>query len=213
MIIFVGVPTRGVVFTKTVKGILDSFRKEEHELYFETINPVSDARNNIVKKFLSGYCSHLLMIDDDEVLTPEILSKIKKKTNEGFDIVVVDAPAKKTSKSNIFKNKDGSIVASGFGCALFSRKVFETIPDPWFDLSPRRRMEYNGEYSFPIIDDAPPNEWGGEDVNFSLKLKEYGFEIYQAEGVCEHLEYEPFNNDKRATKILEIKTYDQIKPM
>ena len=205
---FIGIPTRGVIFTQTLKSLSDNLINQNYKIYLTQISPVDKARNDIIRSFLESKDDYLFMLDDDEVMPKNALEAM---LGANKDIVVIDAPAKKTFKSNIFKNKDGSIEASGFGCALFKRKVFETLPT-WFDLSPRRKMEYDGKYTFPIIDDAKPNDWGGEDVNFSLKLKEYGFDIYQLEGfVCKHLEYEPFNNDKRAVKILEIKSYDEIK--
>lgn len=207
----ISIPTRGVVFTDTLSSVFEFYDSEHDEVVFTETSPVSTARNIIAKEFLASKHYALLMIDDDEVLPLNALFYANELLNDET-VVVIDCPSKRTGKSNIWHNKDGSIAASGFGCALFTRKIFETIPEPWFDLSPRRRMEKrNGDWFFPEIDDAPPNSNGGEDVSFSLKLLEHGFKIVEVPGlVCTHLEYELFNSENRATEILEIRRWDEI---
>ena len=208
MRLFVGIPTRGVVFTQTLKSLADNLIGFDWKLYLTQMNSIDKARNDIVGAYLASKDDFLLMLDDDEIM-PE--NALQMMTGVNKDIVVIDAPAKRTGKSNIFFNNDGDIAASGFGCALFKRKVFEKIPAPWFDLLPRRKIEkIAGQWSFPIIDEIRPNEWGGEDINFSIKLREAGYKINTLPYICQHLEYEPFNSEKRATKILEIRKYDAI---
>lgn len=208
--IFIGVPTRGIIFTETIKPILEIIRDDDDYL-LTTISPVSQARNEIVRAFLASAQDFLFMVDDDEVIPIEGHQALYDMEGDS-DVIVIDSPSKRTGRSNIFRNKDGSIAATGFGCALFTRKVFETIPEPWFDLSPRRTVEkVNGNWKFPVIEGAEPNPWGGEDINFCMKLHEHGFKIRDVPGLtCTHLEYEPFTNEERATRLLEIKRYEEI---
>jgi len=208
---FFGIPSRGIVFTETLNALQDESTQADR-IYITTISPVSSARNEIVQQFLKTNERYLFMLDDDEVMPFGVVTKMINLLSEDELAVVIDCPSKKTGRSNVFRNKNGSIAATGFGCALFTRKVFETIPEPWFDLSPRRRVEKrNGNWYFPVIDDAPPNPYGGEDINFSLKLKEYGFNIVSVpDTVCTHLSYEGFNRDNRATEILTIERYHEI---
>lgn len=148
------------------------------------------------------------MIDDDTVPPLGTLSRL---LNAKEDIVVVDTPSKVTGKSNIFQNKNGEIVASGFSCALFTRRVFETIPGPWFDLAPRRSVKKrNQNYIFQeVIGDA--NGWGGEDINFSIKARDHGFKIKKLDGVqCTHLDYQPFTSENRAVQVLNIERYEEL---
>jgi hypothetical protein len=202
MKVFTAMPTSGVVFTEALYSV------GKPDFMTETA-PVSAARNQIVEAFLKSDATHLLTVDYDEVVPKQaILPMLALNAS----VVVIDCPSKATGKSNIFRNDDGIIAATGFGCALFTRQVFETIPDPWFDLSPRRKLEkHGGKWTFPTIDDAPPNPWGGEDLNFCVKLKEHGFTIVDVPGlVCTHLEYEPFLTEKRATELLPIRRISVI---
>jgi len=54
---------------------------------------------------------------------------------------------------------------SGMGIILIKRKVFETIPRPWF-AQPESNYEDN------------PMGVSGEDYYFSKKAREYGFKTY-----------------------------------
>lgn len=206
--IYLGIPTRGVVFTETLKAAFLNLGGVTWQFGLFTLSPVSEARNTMVREFLKTNCTHLFTLDDDEVPPVGIL---KKMLDAGQPVVVVDAPAKRTGRSNIFRDKDGTIAATGFGCALFKREVFEKLHDPWFSLLPRRTVRYrSGKHVFTTIDDAPENPYGGEDVNFSLKLKDNGIEIVALDEICTHLEYEPFNTDRRAVETLLINRYTEI---
>jgi hypothetical protein len=199
--VFVGIPSRGVVFAETLRAIPDPD-------VITTTQPVEAARNEIIQAFLWSTDTHLWMIDDDEVPPLGIIWKMLEANQP---VVVVDAPAKKSGKSNVFRNSDGTVAATGFGCALFQRKVFETIPAPWFTRDKRRHVvKMGGFYSFPEQEGAA-NPWGGEDIEFSMKLWYNAINIHVLDGVtCTHLEYEPFNQPDRATRILDIKRYTEI---
>ena len=203
--VLLGIPTRGIIHTEVIAAVASQFP----DVMMTTIAPVSDARNHLVEQFLSyPQFTHLWMLDDDEVPPPMALLSMLSLNK---DVVVIDCPSKRTNKSNIFRNDDGTIAASGFGCALFTRRVFEEIPSPWFSLNPRRTLEKNnGNFRFPPIDDAPENTWGGEDINFSLKLTESNLGITEAPGICTHLEVEELQKENRATEILNIRRYESI---
>ncbi len=215
--ILVAVPTRGVVFTETLNALKfigewsGNLDVEFIGPRFTEISPVSKARNEIAHDFLTSGCDLLWMVDDDEV--PPV-NALKNLLELNADIAVIDCPSKGNGKSNIFKNKDGEIVASGFGCALFKKEVFTAlsmVTNEPFSLLPRRIVNKRGGlYTFEEVE-GEENAWGGEDINFSLKVRDLGFEIKQAEGVCTHLEYEPFNSERRAIELLKINRYDEIK--
>jgi ribosomal protein L33 len=162
----------------------------------------------LIKTFLESKGTHILLLDDDEVMPKGLL---KKMLDMSSPIVIADAPSKGSGKSNIFRNKDGEIVATGFGCALIRREVFAELEKPYFSLKPWRHVKkIKGDYEFPVHLEDQANPWGGEDVNFSIKLREAGYKIKAVEDICSHLEYSHFNTDKRATQLLEIKKYDKI---
>jgi len=208
MSIFVGIPTRGIIFTETLIGVSENLKGKTYSLMPIVKEPVDAARNFIISKFLESDADYLWTIDDDEVSPPGTLDAMIAADKP---VVCVDAPAKKTGKSNVFRNLDGTVAATGFGCALFKREVFESLEKPWFSLAPRRQLiKRNRCYEFPIVDNTI-NPWGGEDVNFSLKLREKGYELYVLDGfVCDHLEYEQFARQERATRVLPIIRYSGI---
>lgn len=212
--IFIGIPTRGVIYTDTSEYLYDVVVTDHSGQivlppFFTNVAPVSMARNLIVEKFMASEADYLYMIDDDEVPP---LGVVQAMIAKNAPVVVIDCPSKHSGKSNIFKNDDGTIAATGFGCALFKREVFQRLQGKWFDLYPRRTVEKSGgKWVFPILDDAPPNSWGGEDINFCMKLQEHGIPIITVEGaVCTHLEAVELQKEHRATEILTINRYDTI---
>ena len=54
----------------------------------------------------------------------------------------------------------------GMGCVLMKRKVFETIPPPWFDLKEGYRKEDSKMYGY------------GQDIFFYSKVVDAGFEVW-----------------------------------
>lgn len=208
--VHISIPSRGVVFSEVLNAIFREVKTVKHwRLHIVAEEPVDNARNVLIDAFLESTGTHILLLDDDEVLAPGMLAAM---VGMNEDVVVADAPAKKTGKSNIFRNKDGEIVATGFGCALIKKEVFQKLEKPYFDLKPWRNVEKkSGNYLFPVKDTDKANPWGGEDINFSIKLRDAGFKIKSmGDMVCAHLEYEPFNSDQRAIKLLDIKKYDKV---
>lgn len=138
--------------------------------------PIAYARNQIVKSFLSLDFEYLLMIDADQSVDMRFLSHWQY----GLDII---SPICMILKGNevlplLLKEKQDSfeyeiikdympgqfiaVDAVGTGCIMIARKVFETMPAPWF------------EYLF----DAEGNMKTGNDFYFCRKAKKLGFNIY-----------------------------------
>jgi len=75
-----------------------------------------------------------------------------------------------------FRERFMEVDAVGNGCLLIDTRVFKKIPQPWF--------------KWDMLPWTPPGEPSGhsEDINFCLKAKEHGFQIYLDTAVrCKHL--------------------------
>jgi hypothetical protein len=125
----------------------------------------------IVDEFLKSDCTHLLFVDWDATFPPDIAERLLK---EDKDIIGVNAAFKSSGNPVITHNLKGEeinyprylieqVSRIGMHVTLIKRKVFETIPWPWFHRD--------------IIYDQ--RKLGGEDYTFCLNASQnYGFEIW-----------------------------------
>jgi cellulose synthase/poly-beta-1,6-N-acetylglucosamine synthase-like glycosyltransferase len=136
------------------------------------------ARETAANTFLDGDYDALLFIDSDMKVPVDLLAKLVKADKD-----IVSGLAFKRFppyEPCIFKKCDregtefwldypkGLIEIQGVGmaCTLIKRKVFETVPKPWF---------------FP-----EPNI--GEDLSFCIRAREAGYKIYcDTNLICGHV--------------------------
>ena len=132
--------------------------------------------NNLIKlsqAFLATNCQWFFLINDDQIYLPDT---IKKLVAHGKDAVVAFSVNRKPPYRPLLyrevpegfthltlTNETGLIPvdASGGGGLLLSRRVFETIPQPWWEVK-----------------SDPDGTHGGEDLEFCRKLKTHGFQLW-----------------------------------
>lgn len=137
---------------------------------------IASVRNSLVEQALVEGCSHLLMMDSDQIYRTE--DTIKRLI--AHDLPVVSAPVHRRyppfdpillrGKVGAFERipeeeaYSGDLIkidATGTGCILYKTEIFNTIPGPWFELS---------------VSDADTPV--GEDIGFCMKLKKEGIPVY-----------------------------------
>ncbi|MFA7287321.1 MAG: hypothetical protein WC055_00430 [Melioribacteraceae bacterium] len=179
----IGLP---LVDDKVHTAFLDSFvmMKKPNFVYIRPTFPsmqIDVIRNQLVKQALESGCTHLLMLDTDQVYhDPDMISKMLEHDKDvvsaivhrrypGFDPITLRGepgkylmvPDEEILAARELDNHLIEIDATGGGCLLYKTEVFLKIPPAWFEFS---RTE-GGD----VI---------GEDVNFCYKLKQNGYKIY-----------------------------------
>jgi len=137
---------------------------------------IAAVRNNIVDQALYEGCTHLLMMDTDQVyMDEETITKLLSHKKQ-----VVSAPVHRRyppfdnillrgevgnflsiPEDEAYSGKLVQVDATGTGCILYDCSIFNEIPEPWFEFG-------IGKEGQPI----------GEDINFCMKLKEKGIPIF-----------------------------------
>jgi len=168
----IGIP---LSFHLIPSAFFDSFITMEKPpfIYLRTSNgPVDEMRNNIVKDATAAGCSHLMMMDVDQVYHPGTIMRLlsHKKPIVGclvyrryppFDPLILKG--KIGEYETIFDWEKDSLVevdATGAGCLLFDMEIFRKMPQPWF-----RFREYKGK---PV----------GEDIGLCSDLRAAGYRIF-----------------------------------
>jgi 2-polyprenyl-3-methyl-5-hydroxy-6-metoxy-1,4-benzoquinol methylase len=142
-------------------------------------------RNRCIQKDLQINWDAWLWIDDDHRFDPQVVWSLVEAMQRGCVDIVAPLMGTKSSENpgrpQIFRSYDKAaglwnimytgweqpdlyeVAAVGTGFQLVARRVFEQMPEPWYDrrISPARRDQLQGN-----------------DLNFSLKAKEMGFRIW-----------------------------------
>ena len=142
---------------------------------------VDDARNNLVQQALNLGCTHILMMDSDQIyITDNIIEKMLAhdkpvlgarvhRRYPPFDPLLLMGEVSKLYQlpDDKIRNADGTFKTevtvdfTGTGCILYDMKIFnEMIPEKWFEFK-------TGEQGQPV----------GEDIGMCEKLKKLGIPI------------------------------------
>lgn len=157
---------------------------------------IAAARNSLVAQALTNGCTHLLMMDTDQV-HPEntvmqllshdadIVGALVCRRYEPFYPILYRGELGSYQYVGDEEVRSGELVevdATGTGCLLINTDVFEEMDPPWFELKP-------GENGKPV----------GEDIRFCSKARAAGRRIYVDTSVkVDHL----------ATSVVNMATHD-----
>lgn len=189
-----GIPTMGEVNTlllvTIVSWIAEAFNTGLYNLsIYPTVNvqPVDNARNQIVKFFLESDCTHLLFVDADTIppldalkrllahdkpiisaLTPII--ELNEETNDYWRkwnaVDETDQHMKPNTGTRMCKG-------AGASCILIKREVFEQLEAPY--------------YRFQYKDDSGKSVLVGEDIYFIINALSKGIKTYADTSIlCQH---------------------------
>ena len=176
-------PTRGILFTRTLSSILRNVFSRPGGvqgltstdfIVSEGLN-IPDAQNFLVEEGLKTDADIFLMMEEDNVLPDGAFEKMLEVP---ADIVCVDYPVA-NSYSTICR-KGGKILWCGLGCTLIHRRVFEKLAKPIFRTDQTLRIT-NLETMEYVLEDVP-NKYGGHDILFCYYANLAGFTISQLEG-------------------------------
>jgi GT2 family glycosyltransferase len=139
---------------------------------------VYTAREEAAKTFLQGDYDALLFVDSDMVVPPDMLTRLIDADKDivsalafrrtpGYEPCIFKECNEQDAKFYLDYPK-GLIEIEGVGmaCTLIKRKVFETVPEPWYF----------------------PHKILGEDLSFCVRSRAEGFKIYcDTTLICGHV--------------------------
>ena len=197
MKIAVLLPTRGLIYGKTLESLFKS--KIEKEFVIVSGLPIPEAQNEMVKRALKTDCNLFFFCEEDMVI-PEW--GLERMIEMNCDVVCVDYPV--AGGWSTIKKVNGEIQHFGLGCTLIKREVFENLKEPWFSIDKSLNAD-TGE----IMD--IPMKYGGHDIFFGIKLREAGYKIAQLEGFeCEHLRCSDLNRQENNKGTFNIYSLEKV---
>lgn len=159
-----------------------------HDLVFRPmvgVQPVDQARNEIVKEFLQTDCTHLFMVDADTIPPTEAIEKLLNQKQPFISGLtpIIDGGNAKIRKYNAVDLEDKEILPNtgvhisrgvGASCVLIDRKVFDYVKPPYF--------------RFIFEDDNGRECFVSEDIYFISKLIQANITpLVDSSVVCQHV--------------------------
>jgi len=160
----------------------DSFVVMDKPIDFTYMRPpyvgyvgIDTARNSLVTQALENGCSHILMMDTDQMYPHDTITKMLRhnlpvvgaivhRRYPPFDPIMLRGAIGsfvKVPDEECFSGELVKVDATGCGCVLYDMEVFMKTKPPWFEI-----------YQLESDKDV------GEDIGFCGKLSEAGFDIY-----------------------------------
>ncbi len=134
---------------------------------------IEQMRNAIVQDAIRSYCTHLIMMDTDQVYHPETITRLLAhdldvcgclvyRRYPPFDPLMMKGEINKYQTIKEWEpNSLVEVDATGTGCLMFKMEVFQKMMAPWF----RVRESDTGT----VV---------GEDIGFCSDLRQAGYKIF-----------------------------------
>lgn len=168
----IGVP---LSFPMVPGAFFDSFiamEKPDFIYLRSSAGPVDEMRNELVRQAIAAGCSHLIMMDSDQIYDPKTIPRLLShrlpivgcmvcRRYPPFDPIMLKGEI--GSYKSITEWEKDSLVevdATGTGCLLFNMDVFRKMPEPWF--------VFRSSKGSPV----------GEDIGFCSDLRNAGYKIF-----------------------------------
>ncbi len=168
MIIKAVLPTRGLIYAETMKGLLKNISSDD--IIIVDGKPMPDCWNDGIKQALAEGADYIWMVEEDNELPEGILKELLAVNKL---IVTLDYPVGGGPTHINYDN--GEPVWCGIGCTLIAREVFEKIESPWFEVD----KQMVGDKILKIPSESVGKRWAGHDALFFYhKARPLGHKIH-----------------------------------
>jgi len=150
---------------------------------------IASQQNDLAREFLRSDCEYFWLINDDQVFPPDALMRLVSHNKDVVGVnclmkngphppMIYDPPLPDDRPGHMpqyfYKQHEHGLIrvgAIGGGGTLIHRRVFETVPDPWWEVH-------------TVYRDNRPPEQSSEDFDFCQKVTNAGLEIWCDLEIC-----------------------------
>jgi hypothetical protein len=187
--VLVGIPTRGLVPMQWALGLRALVLPTKSTIVPVSGLPFDHARNALVKEMIKSSYDWIFFLDDDVLPPPDAFEKLRthgrlavsglyfRRTIPLIPVALHDTVPDPSPIGGYLPGQQIEVDLVGAGCLLLHKKIFETIPKPWFEWCRDR-------------EDLPERDRVSEDFAFCRKLRQYGVKVLLDTSVeCTHMGY------------------------
>lgn len=162
-------PSRGLVFSKTVEELLGELAPYDHQIFWSHGRPIPDCFEIPTQEALADPTfTHLLTVEEDMII-PE--GSLKAMLGRNEHAVAYDYPVTGNSGGTILYDMDGDAYFTGCGLLLVEMETMRKLKAPIWRVDIEWNMKQVGnKYHFHIklVDDK--KNYGQQDIAFGLRL-------------------------------------------
>lgn len=123
-------PSRGLIFSRTLEQILNNASKHAYRIYWSHGRKIPECFNKPLQQALKDpHNTHFWIIEEDMIIPDGILSKMLEMN---VPAVTADYPLTSDGASSIKKDLDEKIYLCGTGCLLLTREFISEYKNPIF---------------------------------------------------------------------------------
>jgi len=183
------IPTRGVIYARTIKSTILSpeLPKDSHIIIVDGL-PIPEAHNECVRQALATDCTHIWFVEEDMEIKRGALKLMIYTAEGGEKYVAIDYPLNEQGRT-CFKNLSGKLMWTGLGCTLINRKIFDEMDEPYFTTDYEMHLAGDQVREVKKIDPDRKGEiYGRHDAWFGYQLNQRGVKLVGLNNyICKHL--------------------------
>ena len=169
-------PSRGLVFSRTVEEVIREVRGIgcEWALFMAHSRPIPECFNEPIAEGMEWGATHFWLVEEDMAFPPGILTEL---IASGAPIASADYPVKPEIMC-VNRDQDGVVRHAGTGCLLAERDALAAVlpfrTDYWYVITERGRVWTRQRVS----ESAKGVAYGMHDIEFGMALYRRGKPIH-----------------------------------
>lgn len=171
------IPSRGVVFAKTIQTALLSKELPEDTTFHVVDNlPIPLSHNRCIELAIEDGASHIFFVEDDMYIPEGVITTMIHLAEEGRPYVCCDYKMAKDTKINTALESNGIIWWTGFGCTLIDLSIFKKKGKPYLTADKEVRIDQMRPLKYTILNRVPP--YGTFDILFGIWCRQNQIPLY-----------------------------------
>lgn len=180
MKIAVIMPSRGLLFARTIEWLEEQRKKYNITLYISHNLPIPECFNKLTEKALRDKPNYLFYLEDD-IVPPRNAIKRLLNSIRSFPVACIDYPFR-AQLNNVSRDHKGEIMSCGLGCTMVRANIYSHLKKPYFRSDRRYDWQTRKWYKCNAH-----KVYGLQDMWFTYIVRKAGFKIKQVPGECIHL--------------------------
>lgn len=182
-------PSRGLVFSKTVESLFENTKQfNDVHLYMAHDLPIPDCFNVPLTKALNEGCDLIWFLEEDMLVPEGTLFKMIDLYNQGNKAVSAEYADRRSGDSFVQRNEKGEVLCAGMGCLLVDRSIFDNMEPPYLRTGTFHLTTDDGHRDFELKPDLPPSKYGSQDIWLSWQIRKQGYQIVLVDAKIGHLQ-------------------------